>query len=159
MAIDLVCAYRENGFVAGVTTLYDFVNSVKDDAASPGELELARGIKCFGNLTAPQQGQMRIRPVIVCRCTGVPDELAEEVIELVESVGGSDIGFRVSKWLEGYSDFSPDRAPLAVKVKRPNVPLFDEPYTDANDVERCPCCGEVDCGWLAEDAKQAMGQK
>ena len=148
-------AYRPNGCVVGCMTQYDFVNQ---DVAREGRDGATRDIIlatiAFGHLAAPPQGQINVRPVIIARASGVPEAIAGDCIELVNEIGGSESGFRVADFLREYSDFDPQRDPLAIIVDRPPE-VHDVPYRDNDGALRCPVCGEINCGWLAEKVRNA----
>lgn len=150
--MDLICAYRENGCVVGIKTLFDYVNVRLPEGTPDEEAELQRQIICFGNLTAPQIGHINIRNVIVARATGVPDDIANDAVELVNTVGGQQTGFNVAEMLEPFSNFDPGMPPMAVQAQRPEAPPLDLPV-ELEGRQICPVCGESNCGWLAEGVR------
>lgn len=148
---DLVLAYRPNGCVVGCMTQFDFANVEAEDVGLG--IDAARAAVAFGHLAAPPQGQINVRPIIIARATAVPDEVAQDSVDLIHNVGGADSGFRVAELLREYSDFDPQRTPLEVIIDRP-PPVKDRPYRDADGSLKCPVCGEINCGWLAQDMRQ-----
>ena len=152
--MDLVCAYRPNGCVVGIKTSFDYTNSIHPrEGQEPGEIDLQRSIACFGHLTAPQAGQINTRDIIIAWAEAVPDQVANDVVELVNDVGGADAGFQVARMLEPYSNFAPDLPVLRVQAERPEAPPVDLPVEHGGQ-QLCPVCGEVNCGWLAQAARQ-----
>jgi len=152
--MDLICAYRPNGCVVGIRTLFDYVASVRqEDGQGRDEVDIQRSIRCFGHLTAPQAGQINTRDIIIARASAVPDQVANDAVELVNNVGGADAGFDVAGMLERYSNFDPGLPVLQVQAERPEAPAVDLPV-DYRGQQLCPVCGEVNCGWLAQGVRE-----
>ena len=152
--IDLVLAYRPNGSCVGIRTQYDYVNSVAaSDKLQGDDLNEARSVTCFGALAAPQQGQVNIRPVILAKAFNVPQETADDALELVNEIGGSDTGFQVAEMLAEYSDFDRERPPMKFSVDRPEPPADFWYVEDGKYI--CPTCGEENCGWMAKILAEA----
>jgi len=150
--VDLVLAYRPNGCIVGCKTAYDYNTSVNGDYRQ-SELAYMRSTQCFGHLAAPPVGQTNVRPVIVACAGAVPDDIANDVVELVNEIGGSDSGFEAATLLTEFSDFDNRRSPLEFRVERQRA-IVDVPYTDQDGSQRCPVCDEINCGWLAHDLKR-----
>jgi len=152
--VDLVCAYRPNGCIVGLVTNFDYIATVLGrDGQDREEIELQRNVACFGHLTAPQAGQINTRDVIVAKANTVPDQVANDALELINTVGGTQTGFDVADMLREYSDFSPDMPVLNVQAQRPEPPPVDLPV-DRGGQQLCPVCGENNCGWLAQAVRE-----
>jgi hypothetical protein len=130
----MALAYRPNGCLVGV------VPGEEWQAADPDERNLAY----FGHLVAPPAGSAAIRPLIVAIAQNVPDDIAQDVEEMVTQIGGIDAGFEAADLIREYSNFSPDAEPLTIQLEEPqNNP--DRAYKDGTGNILCPVCGEKDC--------------
>ena len=154
--MNLILAYRQNGSLVGAITSFDFTNSIANvpEDSTPEDLFEARCIRVFGDLAAPPVGQVNMRPVIVAQAFAVPDDLANDSVELIHTVGGTDTGFKVAADLTQYSDFDAEKEPLNIQVERNQAPAIDTPYNDADGNYVCPVCAEINCGWLAQEIQQ-----